>query len=49
MTVYTSTNLKSEFFAPLAPIATPIPSAIFLFGSVFLGLFGLVRRSNQGS
>ena len=49
MTVYTSTNLKSEFFAPLAPIATPIPSAIFLFGSVFLGLFGLVRRSKQGS
>ena len=49
MTVYTSTNLKSEFFAPLAPIATPIPSAIFLFGSVVLGLFGLVRRSNRGS
>ncbi len=49
MTVYTSTNLRSEFFAPLAPIATPIPSAIFLFGSVFLGLFGIVRRSNQVS
>ncbi|MDG1311033.1 MAG: hypothetical protein P8P26_03110 [Porticoccaceae bacterium] len=45
MTVYTSTDLKSEFYAPMAPIATPIPSAIFLFGSMFIGLIGLVRRS----
>jgi hypothetical protein len=49
MTVYTSLNSKIEFFAPLAPIATPIPSAIFLFGSVFLGLLGIVRRSNSSS
>ncbi|MDB9724627.1 hypothetical protein OAA89_01930 [bacterium] len=42
MTVYTAG--KFEFFAATPPIATPIPSAIFLFGSVILGLFGIVRR-----
>lgn len=45
MTVYTATDLKSEYFAPMAPIATPIPSAIFLFGSMFVGLIGLARRN----
>ncbi|MDG2501224.1 MAG: hypothetical protein P8M77_02425 [Porticoccaceae bacterium] len=36
---------KFEFFAAARPpIATPIPSAIFLFGSVIIGLFGIVRR-----
>jgi hypothetical protein len=29
----------------MAPIATPIPSAIFLFGSMFVGLIGLARRN----
>ena len=48
MSVYTSTNLRSEFYATMAPIPNPIPSAIFLFGSMFIGLFGLLRRnSNQ--
>jgi hypothetical protein len=45
MTVYTATNLRSEFYAPMAPIPNPIPSAIFLFGSMFIGLFGLLRRN----
>ena len=45
MTVYTSTDLKSEFYAPMAPIATPITSAIFLFGSMFIGLIGLITRN----
>ena len=45
MTVYTATDLKTEYFAPMAPIATPIPSAIFLFGSMFVGLIGLARRN----
>lgn len=45
MTVYTATDFKSEYFAPMAPIATPIPSAIFLFGSMFVGLIGLARRN----
>lgn len=45
MTVYTATNLRSEFYAPIAPIPNPIPSAIFLFGSMFIGLFGLLRRN----
>ena len=45
MTVYTATDFKSEYFAPIAPIATPIPSAIFLFGSMFVGLIGLARRN----
>jgi len=33
-----------EFFAVLPPIATPIPSALFLFGSMALGLFGIATR-----
>ena len=45
MTVYTAG--KFEFFAATPPIATPIPSAIFLFGSVILGLFGIVRRKSD--
>ncbi len=45
MTVYTSG--KFEFFAAATPIATPIPSAIFLFGSVIIGLFGIVRRKSD--
>ena len=47
MTVYTATNLRSEFYAPMAPIPNPIPSAIFLFGSMFIGLFGLLRRNSN--
>jgi hypothetical protein len=47
MTVYTSTNLRSEFYAPMAPIPNPIPSAVFLFGSMFIGLFGLIRRNTH--
>ncbi|MDC0004687.1 hypothetical protein OAE19_09895 [Porticoccaceae bacterium] len=45
MTVYTAG--KFEFFASNPPIATPIPSAIFLFGSVILGMFGIVRRKSD--
>lgn len=46
MTVYTGG--KYEFFAAVKPpIATPIPSAIFLFGSVIIGLFGIVRRKSD--
>ncbi len=48
MLVYTSTDRRSEFFAPLAPIATPLPSAAFLFGSMLLGLIGIIRY-NPGS
>lgn len=33
-----------EFFAVLPPIATPIPGALFLFGSMAVGLLGIVRR-----
>lgn len=45
MTVYTAG--KFEFFAANPPIATPIPSSIFLFGSVIIGLFGIVRRKSD--
>jgi len=46
MLVYTADDRRTtrEFFAPLPPIATPIPSALFLFGSMVLGLFGIVTR-----
>jgi len=46
MVVYTGADgaNQREFFAVLPPIATPIPSALFLFGSMALGLFGIVRR-----
>ena len=46
MLVYTADDRQTtrEFFAPLPPIATPIPSALFLFGSMILGLFGIVTR-----
>ena len=49
MLVYTSTDRKSEFFAPLAPIATPLPSAVFLFGSMLLGLIGILRFNPSSS
>lgn len=50
MVVYTaSDNSAREFFAVLPPIATPIPSALFLFGSMALGLFGLVTRKQSSS
>jgi|DEB0MinimDraft_12_1074336.scaffolds.fasta_scaffold06605_2 hypothetical protein len=45
MTLYSAG--KFDFFASAAPIATPIPSAIFLFGSVIIGLFGIVRRKSD--
>lgn len=45
MTVYTATNLRSEFYAPMAPLPNRILSAIFLFSSMFIGLFGLLRRN----
>jgi hypothetical protein len=44
MIVYTENGGSREFFAPLPPIATPIPSALFLFGSVLLGLLGIATR-----
>jgi len=50
MVVYTANdNSAREFFAVLPPIATPIPSALFLFGSMALGLFGLVTRKQSFS
>lgn len=49
MTVYTANDRKTsrEYFAVLPPIATPIPGALFLFGSMALGLFGIVSRKKQ--
>jgi len=47
MIVYTSNDRRTsrELFASVPPpIATPIPSAIFLFGSMALGLFGIATR-----
>jgi len=51
MEVYTSNDRGTtrEFFAVLPPIATPIPSALFLFGSMALGLFGIVTRKQAAS
>jgi|TARA_B110000977_G_scaffold79161_1_gene106389 hypothetical protein len=50
MVVYTANDGSArEFFAVLPPIATPIPSALFLFGSMALGLFGIVRRKETAS
>ena len=48
MRVYTADDRGTtrEFFAVLPPIATPIPGALFLFGSMALGLFGIVRRKH---
>ncbi len=47
MLVYTSNErlASRELFASVQPpIATPIPSALFLFGSMALGLFGIAAR-----
>ncbi len=47
MLVYTSNDRLAgrELFASVQPpIATPIPSALFLFGSMALGLFGIAVR-----
>lgn len=47
MLVYTSNDrlASRELFASVSPpIATPIPSALFLFGSMALGIFGLATR-----
>ena len=47
MYVYTSNErlASRELLASVPPpIATPIPSAIFLFGSMALGLFGIATR-----
>lgn len=47
MLVYTSNERLAgrELFASVQPpIATPIPSALFLFGSMALGLFGIATR-----
>jgi hypothetical protein len=51
MVVYTGAEGRNqrEFFAVLPPIATPIPSALFLFGSMALGLFGIVTRKQAPS
>ena len=51
MEVYTGNDRGTtrEFFAVLPPIATPIPSALFLFGSMALGLFGIVTRKQTAS
>jgi hypothetical protein len=50
MLVYTSNErlASRELFASIQPpIATPIPSAIFLFGSMALGLFGIATRKRK--
>lgn len=47
MLVYTSNERLAgrELFASVQPpIATPIPGALFLFGSMALGLFGIATR-----
>lgn len=44
MVVYTAGALSQEFLAPLPPIATPIPSTLFLFGSMVLGFLGFATR-----
>ncbi len=47
MLVYTSNDrlaTRELFAAVQPPIATPIPSALFLFGSMALGLFGIATR-----
>ncbi len=47
MLVYTSNErlASRELFASIQPpIATPIPSALFLFGSMALGLLGIATR-----
>ena len=50
MVVYTANDGSArEFFAVLPPIATPIPSALFLFGSMALGFFGIVRRKDASN
>ena len=41
MVVYSAGKLSQEFLAPLPPIATPIPSTLFLFGSMVVGFLGL--------
>lgn len=49
MRVYTANdrNTSREYFAVLPPIATPVPGALFLFGSMALGLLCLVTRKKQ--
>jgi hypothetical protein len=50
MVVYTANDGSArEFFTVLPPIATPIPSALFLFGSMALGLFGIATRKQAPS
>ena len=52
MLVYTSNErlASRELFASVSPpIATPIPSALFLFGSMVLGLFGIATRRRANS
>ena len=44
MVVYSAGKLSQEFLAPLPPIATPIPSTLFLFGSMVVGFLGLATR-----
>ena len=44
MTAYTADEFEFFFAAATPPIATPISNVIFLFGSVIIGLFGIVRR-----
>ena len=50
MVVYTSNDrlASRELFASVQPsIATPIPGALFLFGSMALGLFGIATRKRR--
>ena len=50
MLVYTSNDRLAgrELFASVSPpVATPIPSALFLFGSMALGLFGIATRKRH--
>jgi len=53
MQVYTSNEPRlasRELLASVPPpIATPIPSAIFLFGSMALGLFGIATRKRMNA
>ena len=44
MVVYTAGALSQEFLAPLPPIATPIPSTLFLFGSMVVGFLVFATR-----
>jgi len=43
---FEGSNLSSGSFSAITPIATPIPAAVWLFGSALMGLFGVSRRKS---